>query len=258
MKHALRQTLVISALSMTLIVNALANILPINGITTGERSDAYPTLFTPAGYVFSIWGLIYLGLIAYAIFQALPAQKENGRLQALAPWFILNATANTVWVFTWHYDLIGLSMLLISIVLVSLIFAYRALRTAEAGVTRAEIWTTRLPFSIYLGWLTVATVANASVWLYQLGWAGFGISSGIWTVLMIVVASLLGLAFLFFVKDFAYTFVLIWAFVGIAVKHWDVQLVAISAVVAAALLVVACLLRGMAPGTPVKQMSWQA
>ncbi len=258
MNHALRQTLVISVLSMTLVVNALANILPINGITTGERSDSYPTLFTPAGYVFSIWGVIYLGLIAYVIFQALPSQKTNERLKAIAPWFILNGVANTLWIFAWHYKFIGLSMLLISLVLFSLIRVYQQLKPRENLASHAEIWTTHIPFSIYLGWLTVATVANASVFLYNLNWAGWGLSDSLWTVIMIAIASLIALAILFTQKDLAYTLVLVWAFAGIAVKHWDVQKVAIAAVIAAALLVIACLLSTIALGSSRKKLGLQA
>lgn len=258
MKPALRQTLVISVLSMTLGVNALANILPINGITTAERSDSYPTLFTPSGYVFSIWGLIYLGLIAYIIFQALPSQKHNPRLTALAPWFILNGVANTLWIFAWHYDLIALSLILISLVLISLILAYRKLEIATPNVSKAEIWTTRLPFSIYLGWLTVATVANASVFLYNLNWSGLGLSASLWTIIMIIVASIIALGFLFLKQDLAFTLILAWAFIGIAVKHWDVQSVAIAALIAATFLIIACLVIGIKSGSSARNLGFQA
>jgi translocator protein len=123
----LRQIFVILALAGTLLVNWLANALPINGITTGEVSDSYPVLFTPAGYVFAIWGVIYLLLLGYVIYQALPAQRENPLLQKIAPWFILNTLANTVWIFFWHYQLIPITVLLMLGVLIPLIVIYRHL-----------------------------------------------------------------------------------------------------------------------------------
>jgi translocator protein len=222
----LRQIFVILALAGTLLVNWLANALPINGITTGEVSDSYPVLFTPAGYVFAIWGVIYLLLLGYVIYQALPAQRENPLLQKIAPWFILNTLANTVWIFFWHYQLIPITVLLMLGVLIPLIVIYRHLLASPAPASLAEKIFTRLPFSVYLGWITVATVANITIALYDLNWNGFGISGEIWTVLLLLVAAGLGFTMTILNKDIAYTLVLIWAFVGIFVKQSDTPLVA--------------------------------
>ncbi len=222
MNHVLRQTLIIASLGMVITVNALANILPINNITTGELSDQFAILFVPAGYVFSIWGVIYLGLLAYAIFQALPKQKSNERLIKIAPWFLVNAIANSLWIFAWHYEAVALSVIIMLVILASLIKIYLDLRSSALKPSNAERWAVFLPFSIYLGWITVATVANVSVLLFKSGWAGFGLSDLFWASLLTLIAVALAVFMLYGFKDIAYAGVLIWAFAGIAIKHWQV------------------------------------
>ena len=153
MKNTLRQVLVILAVLAVITVNALANIIPFNGQTTGEISNRLSNYFVPAGYVFSIWGVIYLGLLAYAIFQALPAQAENPRLKAIAGWFLLSSVANIAWLLLWHYNQFPLTVLLMLVLLASLILVYLALHRPAARYSRAELWMVRVPFSIYLGWI---------------------------------------------------------------------------------------------------------
>src|SRR5512137_1573723 len=103
-KEIFRQIAVVLTVLATIVVNALANILPINGQNTGEISDRFKVYFVPAGYVFSIWGLIYLGLIAMAIYQALPSQRANPRLRSTGWWISLGGLANIAWIFLWHYE----------------------------------------------------------------------------------------------------------------------------------------------------------
>ena len=110
MKDTLRQVLVALSVAATLVVNVLANALPFNGITTAQVSDQFHVYFVPAGYVFSIWGLIYIGLIAYAVFQALPAQRENPRLRKVGCFVVLGCLANSVWLFLWHYQQFPLTL----------------------------------------------------------------------------------------------------------------------------------------------------
>ena len=109
-------------------VNALANILPINGVTTGELSDAYPSLFTPAGYVFGIWGLIYLLLVIFVVYQARDAQQHNLRLDALGYAFVVSCVFNIGWIFAWHYGQILLSTLFMLGILASLVVCYERLK----------------------------------------------------------------------------------------------------------------------------------
>ena len=171
-KDLARQILVILAVLATITVNALANILPINGQGTGEISDRFQVYFVPAGYVFSIWGVVYLGWLAYAIYQALPAQRNNPLLRAIALPFIVNGLANSAWIFAWHYNQFGWSLLAMLVVLASLIIIYLRLGIGTQPAPTSQRWLVNLPFSIYLGWITVATIANVTDVLYWLGWNG--------------------------------------------------------------------------------------
>ena len=243
-KDIVRQWVNVLAVVVTIAVNGLANALPINGQQTGEISDRFPVFFVPAGYVFSIWGLIYIGLIAFAIYQALPAQRTNPRLQRVGYWFALSCLANIVWILLWHYNMFPASLLVMLVLLASLIVIYLRLDIGRATVGAAEKWAVNVPFSIYLGWITVATVANATSVLYHLQWNGFGISPEIWAVLMIGAATIICLAVILTRRDVAYSLVLIWALIGIAVKQGDrsqivaTMAVAMALVIAVALIVV--------------------
>lgn len=211
---------VIVATAVVLVVNYLANTLPINGQTTGGVSDSFEVYFAPAGYVFAIWGVIYLGLIAYSIYQVLPRIRDSRLLRSIAPWYILSAAANTAWIFAWHYNQFPLSMALMLVLLISLIVIYRKL-AAQPAASRAELWAVHIPFRIYLGWISVATIANATVTLDQFGWNGFGLSELAWGVIMVLVAGALGLLVSLLRGDVAYVLVFVWALAGIAYKFSD-------------------------------------
>lgn len=228
----LKPVLVIVAVLATIVVNILANALPINGLNTGEISDRFDILFVPAGYVFSIWGLIYLGLIAYAIYQVLPAQRDNPRLQAIAWPVIISSVANIIWIFLWHYQVFALTLVAMVALLLSLIIVYQRLGIGKVKVSRQEFWFVHVPFSIYLGWITVATIANATQLLDYVGWNGFGISDEIWFLIILGVAILIAAAMAFTRRDVAYLLVLAWAFYGINVQHTGSALVSGAALVA--------------------------
>lgn len=240
-KRIIWQTAVILAVVATIVVNGLANALPINGLTTGEISDRFDVFFVPAGYVFSIWGVIYLGLIAFAVYQALPAQRVNPRLADIAPLFLLSSAANIAWIFLWHYEQFVWTLPVMVLLLLSLIGIYVRLGIGETAVSTAERWLVRLPFSIYLGWITVATIANATSLLEFLNWNGWGIAPQTWAVIMLGVALIVAALMAVTRRDWAYLAVLVWAFAGIGVKHADTAVVATAAwtatgVVAALLL----------------------
>jgi benzodiazapine receptor len=168
MKDILRQIFVVLTILVTIVINGLANALPINGLNTGQISDRFQVYFVPAGYVFSIWGLIYLGLIAFAIFQALPSQRENPRLRATGWWISLSGLANSAWILLWHYEQFPLTVIVMLVLLATLIVTYLRLGIGRTAVPTAETWAARLPFSVYLGWITVATIANITALLnYQ-------------------------------------------------------------------------------------------
>jgi benzodiazapine receptor len=239
-KALIRQILVVAATLATIVVNGLANSLPLNGQRTGDISDRFDIYFVPAGYVFSIWGLIYLLLIAYTIFQALPAQRDNPVLDAVGYLYVFSALANIAWLFLWHYEKFPLTLPVMLALLGLLIAIYLKLDIGRAEVPVTFSWLVHLPFSIYLGWITVATIANASQLLTFLNWNGWGISPEAWTVIMLGAAAIITGAMLITRADVAYGLVIIWAVIGIASKHSEVPPVATAGwvvVVLVALLV---------------------
>jgi len=202
---------------------------------TGELSDAFPSLFTPAGYVFSIWALIYSLLIVFVIFQARPKTKRNLTLIRIGYFFALSCLFNIAWVFAWHYQAVVLSHVFMLGILATLIVCYERIHNTKR-LNNTEFFTIKLPFSIYLGWITVATVASTAVVLLELGITG-GTFAPIITTLVIAAATIIGLLVLGNRQDGAYVAVLIWAFAGIAVKQWgSEQMVAIAALVAIGIL----------------------
>ena len=238
MKDILRQFAVIFTTVLTLIVNTLANTLPINGLDTGEISDRFNVYFVPAGYVFSIWGLIYLGLIAFTIFQALPAQRQNPRLRAIGWWVVLSNLANTAWIFLWHYEQFPLTLIAMFTLLASLIVIYLRLRKGNPAITTLEKWTTRVPFSIYLGWITVATVANITSVLDFVQWNRFGISEEVWMGIILAAVLAIVTVMNFTRRDIAYTAVILWALAGIAYKFAGIPAVLIPTLITFALVAV--------------------
>lgn len=227
MKDRIRQLSVIVSVLVTLVVNILANALPLNGQNTGQISDRFHVYFVPAGYVFSIWGLIYIGLIAFTIYQALPSQRENPTLRVTGWWIVLGGFANSAWIFLWHYNQFPLTLLAMLTLLATLIITYLRLGIGRKKVNAGERWTVHLPFSIYLGWITVATIANISDVLDFVKWDRFGIAPEIW--MSIVLAAVLVIAVLmnFTRRDIAYASVILWALAGIAVKQAALPLVVI-------------------------------
>jgi benzodiazapine receptor len=234
-----RQILVIISLAAVITVNGLANALAINGQATGDISDRFEVFFVPAGYVFSIWGLIYVTLIGYAVYQALPAQATNPIQRNIGYLFVLSSLFNIAWIFLWHYEFFAWTLVMMSGLLLTLIAIYVRIGSGFRPASKAEYWLLHFPFSLYLGWITVATVANATSLLDYLNWSGWGIAPELWAVIMLVVAGLVGAAVGVLRGDIAYVGVLVWAFAGIAVKHWDTPLVAYSALAMIAVIVVA-------------------
>jgi hypothetical protein len=229
-KGTLRQISVVVATLGTLAVNTLANTLPLNGQDQATISDSFEVFFVPAGYVFSIWGLIYLALIAYTIYQALPAQRDDALLNRVGWLYIGTGIANCAWLFVWHYLLFALSLIVMLALLALLITIYLALGTGRTGTDTAQRWLVRVPFSIYLGWITVATVANATSLFNYWGWGnGLDAASAVWAAVMLVVATVIAVLISLRHGDVAYIAVIVWAFAGIAVKHSGTVLVAATA-----------------------------
>lgn len=227
-----------AAYLLTILVNYLANALPLNGVTTGQASDSYANLFTPAGVTFSIWGVIYTLLLVHLIYQFSSRNHTAGirnLIRKTNPWFIATSVLNTAWIFAWHYDQILLSVFIMTGLLVSLIRLVDIQRLHSGSseqklssghkhppVQKLTLWEElclRLPFSIYFGWITVATIANITVLLVSLQWDGFGLSPVFWMVTILLVGTVIGVATMIRNRDLAYGLVLVWAYGGIWLQH---------------------------------------
>jgi MFS family permease len=213
----------ILAMSITIGINALAVILPLNGKTTEYLSDKYPNLFVPAGITFSIWGIIYILWVVFAVYQARDLFKKEEQnmpfLGHITFLFILSCIANSAWIFAWHYEYVGISLLLMIVLLFSLLAIYMRLNIGRSGASRAEKLCVQVPFSVYLGWITIATIANVTAFLVSVHWDGFGISQINWTIVVIGVGVLITVLMLALRKDIAYSLVVLWALLGIWIKR---------------------------------------
>lgn len=237
----LRQFSVIFTTIFALVANGAANALPLNGRNTGEISDSFNVLFVPAGYVFSIWGLIYIALLAYTIYQALPGQRSNPLLRRTGWLVAVSSLANGAWIFCWHYGFYPLSLAVMLTLLAVLIAAYLRLNIGRTQFSTLEKWVVSIPISLYLGWITVATIANATAVLSSLGWNGGSISPTAWTVILLAAGVLIGGMMAFTRSDIAYLLVLMWAFIGISVRWVNLPVLNVAGY-AAALLVLAALI----------------
>ena len=210
----------IVAFVATVIMNGLAGSSTIvGGKVTAEISDAYPTLITPAGFTFAIWGVIYLLLGVFVVYQALPSQKEKGYIEKIGPFFVLSSVLNIAWLFLWQYEFVVFSVVLIFLLLASLITIYLRLNVGRSKAPTSERLAVHLPFSVYLGWITIASIANVSVALVSVNWDGFGISPETWAMVVLVIALIIALLVVLTRRDPAYGLVVIWALFGISSKQ---------------------------------------
>jgi hypothetical protein len=232
----LRQLAVVLTTLFALAANGAANAIPLNGRNTGEISDSFNVLFVPAGYVFSIWLLIYIGIAAYTIYQALPAQRANPRLRATGWLFALGSLANGAWIFAWHYGLYPLSMAIMLVLLGSLTAIYLRLNIGRFLFDKVETWTIRTPISVYLGWITVATIANATAVLSNLGYTGAPFGELGWTLILLLAGVVIAALMAFTRHEIGYLLVLVWAFAGISVRWLDAPVLNVAGFFAAALV----------------------
>lgn len=244
-RDRVRQSINLFVAVITIIFNGLANTLPLNGQTTGEISDRFQVYFVPAGYVFSIWALIYIGWLAFAIYQLLPAQRANPRLRHIGYLFALSGVANMAWLWLWHYEYFILTVVVMLLLLLLLIALYLRLHIGKVQVSALERWCVDIPFSVYLGWITVAMIANVTAVLAYLQWDGWGISPVAWTFIMLAVGVGIAAAMGLTRGDVAFMLVIMWAFAGIAIKHAGVPVVATGAWSATALVGVIVVFRAL-------------
>lgn len=217
---------VITSFLVMIIVNALANILPINGMNTGAISNLYPNLFAPAPLTFSIWGLIYLLLLLFVLYQTgiftrKKSLAKDGFLEKVGIYFIVTSLANTFWIFSWHYNYIALSVIFMAILLFGLIKIIDLIKLEK--LSRKEKLFISLPFSIYFGWIMVATIANITTFLVSLNWNGFGLPETTWMVVILFTGTVIGLWRMARDRNLIYGLVFIWAYFGILIRHLSVD-----------------------------------
>lgn len=232
------------SLSVVLIVNFLANFLPIGGRTTGEVSSSYPSLFTPAGFTFSIWGLIYLLLITYAVYQLLPRNSDRPIFDRINRHFVVNCAANSLWILCWHYELITLSLILMSAILISLIGIYRHILPDKIQGFRDRLFI-RIPFSLYMGWITVATLANISVEQTVIGMDNWIMTKTVWVFVELALAGAVGTVMIIRYRDPIFGGVVAWAAYGITDKQVDTPEVAGAAAAVMILVLVILVIEGI-------------
>lgn len=207
------------AFAIVILLNVLSNTLPINDQTMPEISAKYPSLFTPAGFTFSIWGVIYMALLVFVIWQALPPQRGNEKVARISKYFQLNCLANAVWLVVWHYDLLALSLIVMLVILATLILIYRALIASIESAPFTEHIVLYLPFSLYTGWITLATIANASALQNGNGWDDVWLTAVQWTLLKLAVAGAIGARMILRHRDVPFGLVVAWAAYGISVMQ---------------------------------------
>ena len=205
-----------------LVMNVLATTLPLNGQATDQISDRYDTLFAPIGFTFAIWGVIYLLLGVYTVVQLV---ADNSVIRSITPWFIASNMLNGLWIVAWHYEQLWVAAIIIVALLWTLISINK--HTTAVRTTLGSTIAIRVPFAVYFGWVTVATVANMSALLVQFGLAeGFVLSPEVWTITILVVAVGIGSTTAIVNSSPTYALVLVWAFWGILSRHlsttdWD-------------------------------------
>lgn len=201
------------------VVNFLANALPLNGVTTGAVSDSYGNLFAPTGLTFAIWGAIYLLLAGYTIYQ-LKASRDyhlSNLVTNLNNYYIVSSIANTIWIFAWHYKIIWLTLVLMAVLLISLIRIALLLKDERFDMKNNIL--IRIPFFVYFGWITVATIANVTVFLVSLGYQGYPLAPDLMTSAILVVGAVIGFIATLTYRSVSYNLVLVWAYIGIVIRH---------------------------------------
>ncbi len=206
---------------LVIAVNFLSNALPINGQSMPEISAKYPSPFTPAGFTFSIWGVIYLALLIFVVYQALPAQRDNRAIAGISRLFQVNCVANAAWLFAWHYDLLTISLLIMLVLLGTLVLIYRSLLAERSGTAVGQYLAVHLPFSLYTGWITLATIANISALQTANGWDNVGLTAVSWTLLKIAAAGAIGATAVLRFRDPVFVLVVAWAAFGISAMQSD-------------------------------------
>ncbi|HEY0680142.1 MAG TPA: hypothetical protein VGD17_17780 [Chitinophagaceae bacterium] len=244
----LLQILNILAFAAVIIVNGLADFLPINGQTTGEISNRYPNLFVPAPVTFAIWAIIYSFLFLFCFYQGSSLfeyekkfiDKKEKVVARIGYRFVLSCILNISWILAWHYNQLLLSVLIMLGLLSTLISIFQKIHSEGIYGNKKARWFVYAPFSIYLGWISIATIANITAYLVSIGWTGWNVEEWIWTVIMVIAGTILGVAMLLRRNNVFYAVTVVWALAGIILKQRSasgtLNTIAITALCASILL----------------------
>jgi hypothetical protein len=241
----LRQITTLATILGSIAINSISNKFPLNGINIGTLSN---TLFNsvqilPANYAFAIWGLIYIGLIAFGIYQLQPAQRRSPRLRRGGYLLALACLAQCAWIYLFLARLFPLSTIAMLGILVPLAVMYQRLGIGQQHVSRQMLWLVDIPISVYLGWISVATIVNVAIALYSLNWNGWGIASPVWTVVVMAVSATIALLMLIQRRDRAYALVIVWALIAIAIRQANTPLIVGAGVILATALTLLSLVK---------------
>lgn len=232
------------AIIVAFATNVAANIAPINGLTIGEISNQlFPNvLITPASYAFAIWGLIYLGLISLAIYQVLPSHRDDPYRRKLGYYLVIASGAQIIWVYLFLSRFFLLSVIAMLAILIALILLDLRLNIALNPVTQAQKWFINFPISVYFGWISVATIVNIALALTWGNWNGLGLSDIVWTIIMILIATLIAMLIKIRRQDNVYCGVFIWALIAIGIRHLETFSIAAAAISCAVILLLTMLI----------------
>lgn len=251
----LRPILTLLAVLGAIVVNGVSNAAPPNGESVADLSNIVfrDVLIIPASYAFAIWGLIYIGLVALGIYQLPASQHENPRLNPHSYFLVLASLAQCLWIYLFLTRQFGLSLLAMVEILLFLAAFYLRLRWALPSAkgspqrlrraTSGDRWFIQRPISLYLGWISVATIVNAAIALYSWGWRGGWLSGEVWTAVLMAIATFLAMRLLVQYGDVTFVGVIVWALVAISLKNLAVPVIAIVGFLLAALLVLLSLLQ---------------
>lgn len=222
----------------TFVANSLSNFFPLGGQNVGEIANTRlaGVLITPANYAFIIWGVIYVGLIAYSVYQLQPTQQKNPELWRSNKLLIVACIAQIIWIFCFTLKLFALSILPMLVILLSLLVIYINLGFDKARLSWQQRWFVRVPFSIYTAWISVATIVNVASALYASGWNGLGLSDALWTAIILMVGGLVAGYMALTYRDVPFVLVFAWAYAAIAARHSDISIIWITAIVVILLL----------------------
>lgn len=234
----------LAATLAVLAMNAAAILLPLNGVSTEELSARYPTGFTPAGWVFSIWSVIYLGLLGLSVWAAVGPAWSAARLARIRAPYLASCAANASWLVLWHYEQLLPSVVVMLVLLASLVLIYVRLRQTPPP-SRAESLSVDVPFSLYLGWITTASIANFATWRFDVGTYPLGLQMNDWALVSVTLAVAIYVGVGVLTRDAIYVGVFAWAALGIAWQTLPtsdpVRVVAAAGSAVASALVVALL-----------------